>query len=179
MKYPEHKDKLKDSIGRYRTLSLFREFYLHNRENGVEPIWCLKDEDPQGVLPSLKKLYMEIADPTEYQFAIEAFGNWQHWLKIKTARAINKIVEDWPIELEVKLRSDGIRVVAEEALNGRSKFNAAKFLAKGEWKDGATKRGRPSKEEVTRELKIASKLEEEIGEDATRLGLTLVSNTKQ
>ncbi len=174
MRYPEHKDKLKDGLGRYRTMSLFREFYL--QEKGQDPIWCLKDDDPQGELPSLKKLYMEIADPTEYEFAMEAFGSWQHWLKIKAARAISKFVEDWPIELEVKIRSEGIRAVAEEVRNGKSKFNAAKFLAKGEWKESSSKRGRPSKQEVERERKIAAKLDAEIGEDAERLGLTLIKN---
>ena len=143
MKYPEHEDKLKDKLGRYRTMSLFREFYL--QEKGQDPIWCLKDDDPQGTLPSLKKFYMEVSDPTEYEFAMQAFGSWQHWLKIKSARAIQKFVEDWPIELEVKLRSEGIRAVTEEALVGRSKFNAAK-------------------------------LDAEIGEDAERLGLTLIKN---
>ena len=179
MIHPELKDKMKDKLGRYRTMSLFREFYLNEEGSDLEPVYCLKDEDPQGKLPSLKQMYMEIGDPTEYEFAIQAFGSYQHWLKIKNARAIKKFVEDWPIELEVKLRSEGIRSVVDEALNGKSKFNAAKFLAKGEWKESHSKRGRPSKEEVEREVKIAAKLDAEIGADAQRLGLSVVNGDKE
>jgi len=162
-------------MNRYRTMSLFREFYLSE----MEPLWSLQDEDPQGTLPSLKNLYMEIGDPTEYEFAMQAFGSYKHWLKIKAAKAIYKYIEDWPIELEVKLRSDGIRAIATEAQQAKNPFNAAKFLAKGEWKESASKRGRPSKEEVERERKIAAKVDAEIGEDAQRLGLTLLAGDKE
>ena len=174
MKYPEHKKILKDVQGRYRTQSLFKEFYLKD----IDPLWTLKDEDTQGNLPSLKKLYMDLEDPTEYQFALEAFGSWQHWIKIKSSAAIKTFIEDWAIELEVALRSKGIRLVAQEALNGKSKFNAAKFLAEGQWRKTDHKRGRPSKEEVVRELKIAAKLDSEIGEDAARLGLHVIQGSK-
>jgi hypothetical protein len=174
MIYPEHKKVLKDAQGRYRTQSLFREFYIKD----LEPLWSLKDEDSQGILPSLKTLYMECEDPTEYEFAMQAFGSWQHWIKIKSSAAIKAYIEDWPIELEVSLRSKGIRLVTQEALNGKSKFNAAKFLAEGQWKKADNKRGRPSKEELHRELKIAAKLDSEIGEDAARLGLHVIQGLK-
>jgi len=174
MIYPDHKKVLKDVQGRYRTQSLFREFYIKD----LEPLWSLKDEDSQGILPSLKKLYIECEDPTEYEFAMQAFGSWNHWIKIKSSAAIKTFIEDWPIELEVSLRSKGIRLVAQEAIDGKSKFHAAKFLAEGQWKKSDNKRGRPSKEELHRELKIAAKLESEIGEDAARLGLHLVKDSK-
>ena len=149
LRYPEHKDLLKDSRNRYRTTSLFREFYLSE----AEPLWSLQDEDPQGKLPSLKKLYMDIADPTEYEFALQAFGSWKHWIKIKNSKVIKVFVEDWPVELEVKLRSEGIKGVIKEAESGKAKFNAAKFLANADWKASTSKRGRPTKEEVEREEK--------------------------
>ena len=174
MRYPKHKELLKDSRNRYRTMSLFREFYLSE----VEPLWTLQDEDPQGVLPSLKKLYMDIADPTEYEFALQAFGSWKHWLKIKNSKAIKVLLEDWPIELEVKLRSEGIKGVIKEAESGKSKFNAAKFLANADWKSTTSKRGRPSKEEVDRERKIAAKLNSEFSQDAERIGLQVIQGSK-
>jgi hypothetical protein len=174
MKYRDHKDVLKDKMNRYRTQSLFREFYLQNES--CPPLWCLKEEDPQGTLPSLKALYMECADPTEYEFAMQAFGSWEHWLKIKSVKIIKPYIEDWPTELEVKLRSEAIQTIINETKTGKTPFNAAKFLAKGEWKNSASKRGRPSKEEVDRERKIAAKLDAEIGEDAARLGLRLIKN---
>jgi hypothetical protein len=165
---------MKDNVGRYRTQSLFREFYVHT-STGLAPIWTLKDEDPQGELPSLKRIYLDYEDPTEYSFAMATFGNWQHWLKIKNSKAIQLYIEDWPIELEVRLKSKGILGVAAE-LTGKNAFSAAKFLANKGWQDTASKRGRPSKEEIAKETKIAAKLQEEVSDDMARIGLSLVSS---
>jgi len=178
MRYPEHKPLLKDKMNRFRTTSLFREFYMNSEGSELEPLWSLQDDDPQGKLPSLKRLYMEIGDPTEYEFAMEAFGSWQQWLKIKASKAMQKWVQYWPDELEIKLRSEGIKAVSHEAKEGKNPFAAAKFLAKGEWKSTPSKRGRPSKEEVERELKIAAQVDAEVGEDAERLGLRVLNGSK-
>ena len=165
----DYNDPMRDGQGRYRTKSLFREFYV----KGSNPVWTLKDVDPKGTLPSLKRLYMDSNDPTEYSFAMECFGNWQHWLKIKNSSAVKPYVEDWEIELEIKLKSQGILAVANE-LNGKNAFSAAKFLANKGWKDSASDRGRPKKADIEREAKIAAKLSEELSEDMDRIGLSLV-----
>jgi hypothetical protein len=187
MRYPEHEGQLKDVVGRYRTQSLFKEFRVKqsNRHRPPQPedaalvaLWTLGDDDfikvpgSREKLPSLKALYLEMSDPTEYAFAIEAFGTWAQWLKIKNNKEIKKHLEDWPIELELKLRSEGIRQAVASAQGGN--FQAAKFLAKKDW-DAASKRGRPSKEDIERETKIAAKLHAEVGDDAARIGLKLVT----
>ena len=169
---PSHEGQLHDKMNRFRTQSLFREFYLSDQP---APLWTLREKDSQGTLPSLRALYMEIADPSEYAFAMEAFGSWKHWLKIKASKAIEPWIEDWPIELEVKLRSQGIKSVIEEAQKGKSRFQAAKALAEGFWNKKSSKRGRPSKEEVIRERKIAAKLDEEFNADAERIGLQVIN----
>lgn len=169
---PSHEGQLRDKMNRFRTQSLFREFYLADQP---DPLWTLRAVDTKGTLPSLRALYMEIADPTEYIFAMGAFGSWQQWLKIKASKAIEPWIEDWPIELEVKLRSLGIQSVMAEAKSGKSKFPAAKALAEGFWNKESSKRGRPSKEEVARERKIAAKLDEEFTADAERIGLQVIN----
>ena len=168
MRYPEHKAVLKDSRGRYRTQSLFEEF--KHVTPAYEPLWTLREE---GSLPSLRALYMEISDPTEYAFAIEAFGSYKQWLKIKNNKSIQTWMDDWAFELEVKIRSDGIRGVAEEAKGGKAKFNANKAMAEGFWSK-QSHRGRPTKLEVERERKIAAKLDAEFADDADRIGLSVV-----
>jgi hypothetical protein len=141
-------------------------------------MWTLKDEAAGG-LPSLKALYLACGDPTEYSFAMEAFGSWNQWLKIKASKAIGPYLEGWDMELELKLKSDGLRSVIGEAKGGgKSSFNAAKYLANGDW-NKATKRGRPSKEEVAKELKIAAKLDAEFADDATRIGLSVINGDKK
>lgn len=171
--HPEHSDLLRDTMGRYRTQSLFRETsYAVTRSAEYPPLWTLKDEDPQGELPSLRRLYIDLRDPTGYSFAQAAFGSWKHWTKLKNLKWFQKHLEDWDIELEVALRSDGIRVIQDEAVSGKSKYSAAKWLAESGY--NARKAGRPSKEDVERELKIATRLDEEVGDDAERLGLRVV-----
>ena len=175
MRYPELAESMIDQRGRLRTNSLFREGYID--KDHLEPVYTLKENDPRGELPSLRKLYFEIADPTEYEFALAAFGSWNHWLRVKKSRLLVPYLEDWPIELEVKLRSEALKAIKNEVSNGKAPFNAAKFLAKKEWL-AQTKRGRPSKEEVERELKIAAKVDAEVGEDAARLGLAVINGDK-
>ena len=77
LKHPEYKRRFKDSVGRYRTQSLFRE--MNSGKGEFDPLYTLKDEDPKGNLPSLKQMYLKANDPTEYEFAIAAFGEWHHW----------------------------------------------------------------------------------------------------
>ena len=163
----------KDKMGRYRTQSLFHEF---SYQSDINPLWTLKESHSN--IPSLKELYLSCLDPTEYKFAILAFNSWEQWLKIKASKALWPLIEDWSVELEVLLRSKGIAVIAQEAVSGKSAFNAAKYLANAEWKGPVSKRGRPSKDEITREAKIAAKLQAEVGADAQRLGLQLIKGGK-
>ena len=170
LEYPEHGEHLKDAFGRYRTQSLFHEFF--GTKQPQQPLWTLKESCSKG-LPSLRLLYLEVADPTEYLFAQRAFGSWKHWLKVKKNKLIYQFIQEWELELEVKLRSHGLRQIIEESESGKAKFNAAKYLSKGEWKN-LSGRGRPSKEEVERELKVQTRLADSLDDDAERLGLTLV-----
>ena len=118
----------KDTMGRYRTQSLFHEFRTITPE--YKPLWTLKDEPVNG-LPSLKAL-----------------------------------------------KSEGLRGIITEALEGgKSSFNAAKYLANGDWNKGST-RGRPSKAEVEKNLKIAAKMDAEFADDATRIGLSVINGGK-
>jgi len=164
----------KDKMGRYRTQSLFHEFsYMRKPDDNFNPIYTLKNV-PASNLPCLKDIYMDSNDPTEYTFAIQAFNSWDQWQKIKNNKALQPYMEGWNEELEVKLRSKAMSSIVKEAVSGKSSFNAAKFLATGEWKRQHT-RGRPSKIEIEKEKKIQAKLAEEFDSDAERIGLQLVN----
>jgi len=190
LEYPEHLGKHKTHTGIFLTQSLFREKYLHIK-TGVEPLWCLSDSDPywiqvkhtdeQGrhwdedgnevnIVPSLKRLYIECMDPTEYACAMRAFGSWKLWQKLKGTKWFCEHVDLWNIELEVAMRSKGINVIIDEvAKSGRSKYAAAKWLAEAGYKEA--RRGRPTKDMQQKEDLIASQLQERTEEDAARIGL--------
>lgn len=157
MKYCD-KSLLKDVIGNFRTLSLFFEY----NQTDMAPIFTLKDYDHEGCA-SLKQIYLSFNDPTEWEFVEAVFGNWRHWEKLCNNKMLSPYIDQWRKELEIKLRSQAIRNMISQSKN---KDSAAKWLAEGSWKG---KRGRPSKEEVERERKIAAGIDNELNEHWERV----------
>ena len=146
---------------------------MRNSNDDFNPLYTFKNLQNSS-LPCLKDIYMDSNDPTEYDFAIKAFNSWNQWQKIKNNKAIKPYLEGWEEELEIKIRSKAMSSIVKEAVSGKSSFNAAKFLATGEWKRQHT-RGRPSKIEIEKERKIQAKLAKEFDSDAERIGLQLVN----
>jgi hypothetical protein len=152
-----------DGMGRFRTQSLFLELGYSD-----EALFTLKDQDHQWNgknYPSLKRLYLEMADPTEYAFATEYLLGWRHWQRICENKVLGRYVEEWRDELEVKLRSKAIRDAIDAAKTGN--FQAAKWVADRGWDTKG--RGRPSKAEVERETKIQARINEDYNQDVVRL----------
>lgn len=173
MLYPEHEALLKDKMGRYRTASLFREAYTGG-EGDLAPLWSLKDKDHKNELPSLRRAYIASLDPTEYTIALQALGSWAHWEKLRRLNWFSEHVDLWQEELEVALRSSAVLEAIDSSRSGKTRFSAAKWIAEGGYK--GSKRGRPSKDEVARAVRVEARLDEQIEADAERVGLRVVSN---
>ena len=137
----------------YMTYSLFFETHPTHSQKG--PYYTLKDREHRG-LPSMKQLYMSCKDLTEYDQAILLLGSWDHWVVLSKSAWFAKKVEAWHEELEIKLRSEAIRKMVES-----DRPDAAKWIAERKWE---SKRGRPSKEEVTREKRIHAGIGSEVDE---------------
>lgn len=157
---------LVDERGRYKTLSLFLEIAYDK-----DAIFTLKGYDHvyEGkTYYSLKKLFLEASDPTEYEFATKYLADWDHWQKMCNNKLIAQHIEKWRYELELKLRAEGVQWVIKSA---RKKQNwlAAKFLAEKGWETRLA--GRPSKDEVERELKIQADIQNEYSDDLDRIRL--------
>lgn len=156
------KSKFKDERGAYLTQSLFLEVGYDTEK----AVYTFSDEDKcyKGkVYPSLRRLYLEAGDPTEYEFARTWLHGWDHWLRILGNKALLAQVELWREELGVKLRSEGVR---RALAHGLDSFAAAKWAADGHWH---VKRGRPSKEEQTREKRIRERVVNDTVADAERV----------
>lgn len=157
------KDKMIDTMGRPITQSLFLE--IGYSESAV---YTLKEHDFEyngKVLQSIKKLYLEIADPTEYEFATACFLGWSHWQRLCDNKAIKKHIDEWRYELEVKLRSGGVKAAIAAANGGN--FQASKWVADRGWDSRGA--GRPSKADVEKETKIQAAISEEYSADILRL----------
>lgn len=157
------REQFLDTSGRPLTQSLFLELGYRD-----EAIYTLKDHDYEykgRKLKSIRKVYLETADPTEYQFATENFLSWDHWNRICANKQIAAHINEWREELEVKLRSNAVRMNIAAAQAGN--YQAAKWVADRGWATRAA--GRPSKAEVAKNLKIESEIANEYGADVIRL----------
>lgn len=158
--------KFKDEKGRLRTQSLFID-YQYDPEIAI---YTLKDEDFEykgKVFPSLKRLYLEIADPTEWEFAQRCFANWDQWQRIANTYATKNNVAKWREELEIKLKSEAIKEMRNKAQDPKG-TSAARWLAEKGWEEKRTP-GAPSKEEKERQINIDKRVKDELDEDIERM----------
>jgi hypothetical protein len=159
------KKRLKDDMSRPLTQSLFLEIGYHEDR----AIYTLKDEDHEykgNMYISLKRLFLEMEDPTEYEFANTYLLGWQHWQRLNANKALAKHFEEWREELELSLRSQGIRAIIDQSADDKG-FQAAKWLADRGWDKRAA--GRPSKNEKLKEERMQAKLDDEFAGDVVRL----------
>lgn len=158
----------KSTEGRWLTKALFWE----ERHPSYTPSFTLKSEsiEKDGIIyPSLKQMYLEYADPTEYSFAVEVIGDWDHWQTICDGYFFKPLIKKWREELEIKLRSQAVKAIINTAsTEGAKGTTAAKYVAEKGWEKRA---GRPSNAEVEAERKIHAGIKGEVAEDAERLGL--------
>ena len=157
------------TTGNWITQGLFFE----TARDKTHVTYTLKDYDHEveingelRTLPSLGRLFIECADVTEYIFATTYLGGWKHWKRIQENKLFKETVEEWREELAVKMMAEGIKAIHEHSKTDKG-YQAAKWLAEKGWEE--KKRGAPSKEEKARELKLQTKLDQEVGDDLTRI----------
>ncbi len=152
-----------DVMGRPLTQSLFLEIgYMDSA------VYTLKDQDHEyngKTYLSLKRLYLTIADPTEYEFATTYLLGWKHWLRLCENKAVRSHIDEWRVELEVKLRSKGVKAAMSQAASGN--YAAAKWMADRGWDTRG--KGRPSKDEIEHEKKVQAGMANEYEADIIRL----------
>lgn len=161
------KERFKDPVtGNFLTQSLFLE---HGYDTD-RAVYTLKDDDHEhkGVIYlSLKRLYLEMEDLGEHEFASVHLAGWRHWQRICNNKLFAPLIDQWREELEVKMRGRAIATIAKEAdSGGRSALQAAKWLADRGWKK---KTGRPSNADVQRETEIQAGIASEYSADVVRI----------
>ena len=147
---------MKDSMGKYYTQGLFLELGYNK-----SAIFTLDNEDKtyKGKLyPSLKKLYLDEEDVTEFIFARKYLLGWEHWQRMVANKAIFHHIDKWRYELTLQLRAAGIRSIIELTADDKS-FQAAKWLAEEGW--SPKKRGRPNKDTEDEDRKFKEELEKD------------------
>ena len=112
--------------------------------------------------------FVSISDPTEYRAAIDLVGSWAEWQRFKKEwkEFRDVILIEWLAEVEIKLRSEAIGNMCEQALDPKGTA-AAKWIAEGRYKP--RKVGAPSKAEVQRQAKIQASIDDEVEDDIARV----------
>lgn len=163
-------DTLKDSMGRFRTQSLFVEM----KHDKYPAPFTLKDQPHKGAVSMYEK-YMEIGDPTEYATAIGLLGSWRHWEALTSTNWFKPYISRWRDELKIQLESERFREMSSivETMPGTPQaIQATKWLAERYSKRPNTKRGRPSKAERARALKKETEEDKLLAEEAVRVGIS-------
>lgn len=141
----------------FYTNALFKEYNVNEPEVALYTV-ASEDIVADGkTYISIRKQYLLLEDPTEYEIASKYFDSWTHWKKVRESSKIKPHIDEWREELEVKLRSKGVKGVYHKALDGD--YQANKWLAEKGFTGKKTRRaGAPSKAEVTGEARKAAKV---------------------
>jgi hypothetical protein len=169
---------MKDERGIMRTTSLFWESRRDTSDDPkFAPIFTLKPQDweKDGVLYiSIKAIYFtyDHIPGYEYNFAMDVFGSWDHWVKL-TKSSLRNEFQAWRDEMDMKLKAEAIQHMIKASRSNDAKgVAAAKYLAdKGYLQN---KKGRPSKDDITWERKQLAREASDIMGDAERLGIKIV-----
>lgn len=164
------KSRLLDTMGRPLTQGLFLEL---NYDTDYA-VFTFNDNDKiyKGIkYPSLKKLFLDCEDPTEYEFATKYLLGWKHWIRMNENKMLKEHFDEWREEFEIKTRSEAIRSIVDMTAEGTN-FQAAKWLADKGWDKRPA--GRPSKAEIDRQKRIDNKIENEFAEDISRMNVVEV-----
>lgn len=135
-------------------------------------LYTLSREDEEGY-SSLYKLYMEMEDFTEYDFANKYFESYQHWKLVCQTAFFAQHIAEWREELELKIRSRALKSLINKS---ESSTEVAKYLLNNKWTDkvhesnpNTNLRGRPSKEEIKGHLRVITNEAKQIEKDYNRI----------
>lgn len=172
---------LKFGNNRWRTTGLFLEVYKDSGDMADKErvIYTLKPFEVEGY-PSIQQLYLGYDDLTEYLFAKECLGGWDHWQTILNSgnERLLEAIATWRAELEAKIKYEAFLRIKEEAeADGRNGFAANRYLIERSWAGDFSKpkpkeekkRGRPSKQEVNAVANELVQTNRQINSDFERL----------
>ena len=143
------------------TVSLFYE----TRRMGYEHLVKFSFRENDKGLINISDIYREYCDndPTEYDFAIHVFGEWEIWEKICSAPSVAPYVEKLRKENQIRQKSKAMKQIMLQSLDG--KYSASKFLF-----DNNITSKKPTKAEKKAET---GKVVSMVKDDAIRLGIPI------
>lgn len=158
-----------------RGVRLLKGLFLEVALDHSTALYTLRRDDREveidgevRVLPSIRRLYLDTMDPTEYEFANKYFEDLEHWELVANSPFLVDHVASWRKELKARIKSEAYKQIAQEAfMGGRNSFQANKYLYEGNSPSKQTKAEKQASEEIET-LAIDDK---QIMADLVRLGI--------
>lgn len=142
-------------------------FYETTLADKSTVLYTLKDQDHEGY-KSLYRLYLEMEDLLEYDFANTHLGGWEHWQQLCNTTWFEPYITRWREELELKVRTEALRTLREDAKSSsRSAAASNRFLLEKGWAPKVP--GRPTKQAVKDEAQKRAKLLQSFDDDYARI----------
>lgn len=176
--YKKYRDVMLDTTGRFRTAGLFWEY---RKSAGLEekypPLFTIRDKDRTidgKFYRSLKAIYFtyDHIPGYEYEFAMDVFGSWDHWVWMTTKTQVRGELLKWREEYNIKLKNTAHKTLIALARDAEKGLPAAKMIVADEHE--GKKRGRPSNAEKEMRVKQEAGIRETLDDDMARLGLAVV-----
>jgi hypothetical protein len=160
-----NKSKMRTPQGNYLTQSLFLEIGYSK-----DAIYTLQGEDRSykgKKYKSIKKIYLSMEDPIEYDFATKNFYDWEQWQRIQGNKLILPYIEEWRNELDLKLRSRAFKQILDTTQSEQGMV-AKKWIADKGWLKNSV--GRPSKASIQQDKAYKAKVKNEYESDIVNIG---------
>ncbi len=162
-----HKTTFRTPQNKLITSALFKEYA---QTQGYQMYTCMP-VDCHG-LPSIQRLYIEMMDVAEFQFAEKYFEGWKHWCLIRDAKWFKSTYKEMRDALEAKMQSLAHQEMLELVYSGKAGHQTLAYLGNKGYLE-KEKVGRPNKkavekaadEEIKRKAKEQQELDKLIAHD--------------
>tara|TARA_R110000803_G_scaffold207605_1_gene275649 strand:- start:299 stop:895 length:597 start_codon:yes stop_codon:yes gene_type:complete len=115
---------------------MFIDTYKQMNNSDVEDcLYTLGRVSHDDDYPSLYQLYMDFDDSTEYLFAEEHLGGWDHWVFLSKQTFFLKELSRWREELELRSKARALGAMKAKANdpNDKDYYTCNKFLLEKGW----------------------------------------------
>ena len=111
------------------------EFCYQSNRDTSKAIFTMRPHK-EGYI-SLRQIFVQhvVEDPSETSFAETVFGDVGYWLRIREQKEMKNWLTEWREEAEVIRKSKAFKAIVNEIeTEGKSSFQAAKYLIEEPWK---------------------------------------------
>lgn len=149
---------------------LSKQLFFETTEDKSRVLYSLKPEDHKVgkiIYPSLRRLYMELGDETEFIFAETYFGGWPHWKRLLQSQWFLDHLVELREELSARNAAIHLNQIKQSAAQGNA--SSAKYLLEQGWLPKDKKVGRPTKEKIRQEAEKIALDSYDISDDLERI----------